>query len=427
MYHSGEVEPTIAVNPRNPRNIVAAWQQDRFPEGYGALTNLVATSFDGGRTFRRVLVPGLTVCTGGVFDRATDPWLSFGGDGAVYLASMTIVSSTPITTGIVVNRSTDGGRTWSEPVVVAAQDYTNDKEQITAHPRDPGRAYVTWSKVVPYSLDPTGTVYATGNALLVSRTEDAGATWSVPRPVFAGALYAIPLDADIHVLRDGALVCVFQVWNPSDQVFPEGAEVPIVVMASRSEDDGQTWSPPVVIGETDESGTGERDGAGGVNHPSAPSSDMGRDGALYVTWPDTHEGSSRILWSRSDEGGVSWTEPAAAATVPAQAFTPTIAVAGDGSVGITFYDFRRDRRGDTPLSTDLWFLRSRDRGAHWRQTHLAGPFDLRSAPSKSDRRFVGDYAGLAGLPRGFVAAFGLARPLARIGPSDIFVAVLSAR
>jgi hypothetical protein len=37
--------------------------------------------------------------------------------------------------------------------------------------------------------------------------------------------------------------------------------------------------------------------------------------------------------------------------------------------------------------------------------------------------FVGDYQGIAALPRGFVNAFAQARPQSRFGRSDIFVAI----
>src|SRR5438309_2186217 len=63
-------EPFVAVNPINPKNIVAAWIQ-------GPFQNIIsATSLDGGRTWQQVPMP-LTVCSGGPFLGAGDPWLSF--------------------------------------------------------------------------------------------------------------------------------------------------------------------------------------------------------------------------------------------------------------------------------------------------------------------------------------------------------------
>jgi hypothetical protein len=60
-----EVEPTLAVDPRRPRRLVAAWQQDRFVAPGGARSNVTARSRDGGRHWRRRLVPGVSRCTGG--------------------------------------------------------------------------------------------------------------------------------------------------------------------------------------------------------------------------------------------------------------------------------------------------------------------------------------------------------------------------
>ena len=77
------IEPAIAVNPANPRNIVATWKQDVSPE-FNARDDLVASSLDGGRSWRRTTIPGLTRCTGGTSDTASDPWVSFGGDGTAY-------------------------------------------------------------------------------------------------------------------------------------------------------------------------------------------------------------------------------------------------------------------------------------------------------------------------------------------------------
>jgi hypothetical protein len=95
-----------------------------------------------------------------------------------------------------------------------------------------------------------------------------------------------------------------------------------------------------------------------------------------------------------------------------------------GTVGVTWDDFRRDRRGDNQLTTDVWFAHSHDRGATFAETHLAGTFDMLTAPPTSSTevagRFVGDYQGLAPLPDGFGAIFAQAQPPATEGPSDVF-------
>jgi hypothetical protein len=96
------------------------------------------------------------------------------------------------------------------------------------------------------------------------------------------------------------------------------------------------------------------------------------------------------------------------------------AVDRHGTVGVMWYDLRNDVPGDAALTADLWFAHSDDRGASWQQTHVAGSTDLRNGPLVNNR--VGEYQGLAGLRRGFAAAFTLRAPQANDGPSDIFFA-----
>ena len=47
LVPNGEVEPFLAVNPTNPSNLVAVWQQDRWTT-LSSRGHVVATSFDGG-------------------------------------------------------------------------------------------------------------------------------------------------------------------------------------------------------------------------------------------------------------------------------------------------------------------------------------------------------------------------------------------
>ncbi len=83
-----EIEPAITANPAKPRNIVAIWQQDL---GRGAArSDVIGASRDGGKTWKRATIPGLSRCTGGSADVATDPWVSAGGDGTVYFSGAAI-------------------------------------------------------------------------------------------------------------------------------------------------------------------------------------------------------------------------------------------------------------------------------------------------------------------------------------------------
>ena len=84
-YPNTEIEPYVAVNPTNLRNLLAGWQQDRWSNG-GSRGLVSAFSKDGGLTWKKVLVPGTTLCSGGggLFIRASDPWVSFSPNGTSY-------------------------------------------------------------------------------------------------------------------------------------------------------------------------------------------------------------------------------------------------------------------------------------------------------------------------------------------------------
>src|SRR5580765_1909539 len=83
-FANAEVEPSVAVNPLNPSNVVGAWQQDRWSNG-GSQGLVTAASFDGGHSWTRSSPPfshcaGGSAANGGDFDRATDPWVTAAPD-----------------------------------------------------------------------------------------------------------------------------------------------------------------------------------------------------------------------------------------------------------------------------------------------------------------------------------------------------------
>src|SRR5207247_7098123 len=106
-----------------------------------------------------------------------------------------------------------------------------------------------------------------------------------------------------------------------------------------------------------------------------------------------------------------------------QTMLPSLAVAGDGTVGVLWDDTRNDRRGDKALTADVLVARSGDRGATWREEHVAGPFDLLTGPRSGSAGiggvFLGDYQAMVGLPAGFGAVFAAPKPLAEPAPADV--------
>ena len=62
-FLNSEVEPWVEVNPTNPDNIIAVWQQDRWSNG-GARGLLTAVSHDGGDSWATTF-PHFSTCAGG--------------------------------------------------------------------------------------------------------------------------------------------------------------------------------------------------------------------------------------------------------------------------------------------------------------------------------------------------------------------------
>src|SRR5262249_10253529 len=101
-------EPYVAVNPANPQNLAAMWID------HGLAGTADGLSLDGGTTWQNESLPGITQCTGGSSPDAADPWLAFAPNGDLYAESGTFGDKKE--GGFLVNKSTDGGRTWSSPI-----------------------------------------------------------------------------------------------------------------------------------------------------------------------------------------------------------------------------------------------------------------------------------------------------------------------
>ena len=95
LFTNAEVEPWVSANPEADRNLVAVWQQDRWSNG-GAQGNLTGVSFDRGGSWQRPTPPPFSRCAGGNaanggdYDRASDPWVSFGGDGSAHQIALAV-------------------------------------------------------------------------------------------------------------------------------------------------------------------------------------------------------------------------------------------------------------------------------------------------------------------------------------------------
>ncbi len=401
-YRNAEVEPYVAVNPANPANIVAVWQQDRWSTGLS--NGLVgAVSLDGGATWASTTAPftrcgGGSAANGGDYERATDPWVTFAPNGNAFQMALATqgASLTPgSVSAMLVSRSTDSGRTWSNPSTLIQDGgaFFNDKNTITADPTDPNYVYAVWDRLAASGGGPS----------FFARTTDGGNTWEGARSIFDPGLSSQTIGNVIVVLPNGTLINLFTQLDEG-----AGGQITATLNILRSNDKGGSWSVPIrianllAVGARDpETGTLIRDGAGLGQIAVAPNGD------LYVVWQDARfSGGARdgIALSRSIDGGLTWSNPVQVNSAPtAQAFTPSVHVRANGTIGVTYYDFRSNTPDPASLPTELIFARSTD-GVTWQENRLTAAFDMLTAPF-SRGLFIGDYHALSSANNVFIPVY----------------------
>lgn len=400
LYAGAEVEPHLATHPDNPHILVGVWQQDRWSNG-SARALVAATSLDGGRRWTRTPLPfsrcgGGNVLNGGDYERASDPWVSYSPNGVVHAMSLSTTGGAyqpGSANAMLASRSFDHGRTWTPPATLIRDSTAafNDKNAITADPFDAAYVYAVWDRLIA-ATDRGPTYFA--------RSTDGGASWEPARAIYDPGTRNQTIGNIVAVLPGGVLVNVFnRIDNPLGG--PQRARVTVI----RSTDHGATWSAPIDVAELLAIGT--RDPVSGLavrDGSIVPTIAAGPGGELYVAWQDARFSAGvrdGIALSRSNDGGLSWSTPVRVNGAPGvPAFTPSLHVAADGTVGVSYYDLRSDT-ATAPLSTDAWLARSRDGGATWTDLRIGDTFDLTTAPF-ANGLFVGDYTGLADIDGRFV-------------------------
>jgi hypothetical protein len=434
-YHNTEAEPQLSVDPTNPKHLVGVWNQSDLGIAAGV-------SFDGGNKWQEVAIPGISACSGGTYPHNDDPWVSFAPNGVLYASSLG-TNADGETKAVYVSRSTDGGLTWGAPATLAVGTSDgNDKESVTADPANPQLAYATWTRFSGQN----GTT-------MFSRTTDGGQTWEPARKIADSGSNNANQGHQIVVLPDGTLVDVFcQIVINNGGGGTAHANFNLAVI--RSTDKGQTWLPakaPIHAAEmVPLIDTFTVPGARGVPNPDGGTGiralmfipDVTVDpvsGNLYAVWQDARFSDHQytdVAFAMSKDGGFTWSAPIRVnqtpVNVPAgdrQALIPSVAVAADGTVAVSYYDFRNN----TPapgLLTDYWMVRADPHTdltnpANWTaETRLTkSSFDMEKAlVAGADGYFVGEYMGLSAAGNDFAALWDMPnqKPDGTNDPGSIF-------
>jgi hypothetical protein len=316
------------------------------PGGPGLITDRVrlsgfSVSNDGGQTWTSGFMPpaaGASLTFG-------DPSISVDRHGVFYFANLGANASGRST--IQVNKSTDGGHTWS-PGVVVQQDDGSDKEWIAVGP-DPSsknrdNVYVTWTSF-----------QQTACQLRFGRSTDGGATFTAktilvptadPNPThpqnclqfsnpvvdqITGSLY-VPFLRFSNAAQDFIQMLISddagETFRYATFNVPEAPDPTVMPVTQPGEftECGATLTSPghfsvnlrLTIHTSANTGPGITGLPRYVNasRMTLQPALAARNGLLYLAWSNSTSlhfgdplGGSNILFARSDDGGNSWSFP----------------------------------------------------------------------------------------------------------------------
>ncbi|MGZ4337144.1 MAG: sialidase family protein [Gaiellaceae bacterium] len=361
-------ETSIAVDPNNPNRVVGSandyvartWSCSISGTPCSALGDGYSGTYysnNAGATWccsssdpahLGTLIPGVTHLTGGPYDAGGDPSVAFDSQGNVYYAGLGF-NRTSAPNTVAVNKGTfsaGGSLSWSAPTFINATSSPstlNDKEWIAvdANASSPfrDRVYVTWTRFV-FSA---GTGSYVQSPIMFASSSNGGQTFTDPKLISGNVLYG---QGSHPVVGPDGTLYVF--WDASTR--HQALDSTWMV---KSTDGGATWSKPAAVSTVADilplAKTAFR-----VN--SFPAAAAAPNGDLYVTWTgevpndgSTYAGTagcaywlsgtgpvqanchSAAVYSKSTDGGTTWSAPVAVFTQGSQSAAGYPVTQPDGS------------------------------------------------------------------------------------------------
>jgi hypothetical protein len=357
------VEMTLAADPRDPKVLLGASMILPTLRPYSeARTGSLYSSRNGGHTWAPLRLPR----NGSM----ADPQVAFGVDGTAFHVGTWVETPGGGNKNLLVFRSADGGRTWSDLVDLGAPA----DHEVVAVDHTQG-AYRGRFYIASFSKHTKSDFAAGRGEIVVYRSMDDGRTFAPPVVAMKARAYMSVIAYSSHVLSDGTLVVgvLESLWRPGGNARTGSYPNARFVMVASS-DGGATFGAPRTVHDF-----GETDWADFVKVRTqfAVAADVSKGrfrDRMYSVWRDPRDPRSRLICARSDAGGRTWTEPieiAAGRGVGSQ-FQPVAAVNGQGVLGVSWLESSEPETG----RYDVYFTASLDGG----RTFLA-PERVNSRPS----------------------------------------------
>jgi hypothetical protein len=365
-HHQTEVEPdTYSFGS----TIMAAFQVGRFSDG-GSSNLGYAVSIDNGTTWSNGFMPGTTIYANppGTWARISDPSVTYDAKHDVWMIVGLVLDSNVSAHGLVVNRSTDGGLTFQNPVNVSLNQGGYDKQWMTcdntASSPFYGNCYVEWAGF---------------SGITMSRSTDGGLTWNLSQTPSTFGNGGQPV-----VQNNGKVMVPYA-----------GSGIQTIV----STNGGVSYTGPQNVASVQ-----THTPAGSLRAPLLPSAEIDGAGKIYVVWPDCRfrtSCSSNDIVLTTSANGQAWTPvvriPIDALTSTADHFIPGIGVDRSTSgatahLGLTFYMYPVANCSTNTCKLQAAFISSQDGGTTWSgRMRILGSMHLKWLPFTTLGYMVGDY------------------------------------
>jgi hypothetical protein len=328
---------------------------------------------------------------------------------------------------IGVNKSTDGGQTWADPVAAVAKNggsHLLDKPWSTIDPTR-GRIYVSYTDFDSSQTNGCGTNYPGRTAIEFVYSNDGGTTWTKPIVAYQACGAAAVQGSQMAVDSHGTM---YISWVNLGSNFPLGPrQIQIAAYKPKGLQPAVTVESSVQPGGDSFYLQGDFRDFLDMNM-AVDRSGTASDGTIYITWADGRDkivpdvlgiqgayAYDDVLLRSSSDGGNTWTS-ATKVNSDIQSRTGSghdhyqsaVAVDKTGKVGACWYD-RRDDPEDFAIAR--YCGESTNGGASWTSVNLGiTPF----APTHGIDTFInsiymGDYdvltSDFTGANPGFIGSF----------------------
>jgi hypothetical protein len=286
-------ETALDQNPQVNNNIVAGANDYRL--GWG--TSGFYASTDNGNHWYDGITPFPSLPSGDNLDGGGDPVTVFDRDGVVYYAQINF-NRTDDTSGVWVNRSTNGGFTWTRPCV-AIRTAPAPSEQAACggagDVRQPGDGTVAFQQDNDTALN--GSVPAYDKEWITAGPRPAGVM-----PTCFTPLTHSPTSCNPDVVGSDRLYVTYSLFSGAGSA---------QIYESYSDDQARSWSPPhQVTGGASFCAAGGRPGQGCDDNQGSQPTVSPTTGQLWVGYinGDTTD-EDQYLVSTSTDGGNTFGPP----------------------------------------------------------------------------------------------------------------------